>query len=251
MMKGKKQMIAMYILVAILVIAVIVAFCVIININKAKQEKEQRATELIQAQSYINALEDMNAKLQKENSALQEKVKALESKVAAAKEAPEEEKEQLPDKEAVPDGLTNRHLFMDYQKITNKKSEQWKIQEKCYTSPATGARYIDCDCGKVYTVALAANYGRTLGDCWLVKLDNGNCFYIMLAEYQDDGKDPLRMGNSCKNFEGEDVTNVIEFIVDEYAMPSYIRQNGSMSAHPFFDGNIEKMFYLGYFDWKE
>lgn len=247
--------IAMYILVAILVIAVIVAFCVIININKAKEETQdlqaQRSTELIQAQSYINALEDVNADLQAENSALLEKVKALESKAAAAKEAPEEEKEQLPDKEAVPDGLTNRHLFMDYQKITNKKSDQWKIQEKCYTSPATGARYIDCDCGKVYTVALAANYGRTLGDCWLVKLDNGNYFYVMLAEYQDDGKDPLRMGNYCKNFEGEDVTNVIEFIVDEYNMPPYIRQNGSLSAHPFFDGNIEKMHYLGYLDWKE
>lgn len=246
--------IAMYILVAILVIAVIVAFCVIININKTKQETQdlqaQRSTELIQAQSYINALEDENAELRAENYALSENIKALESK-AAVKEAPEEEKEQLPDKEAVPDGLTNRHLFMDYQKITNKKSEQWKIQEKCYTSPATGARYIDCDCGKVYTVALAANYGRTLGDCWLVKLDNGNCFYIMLAEYKDDGKDPLRMGDPCKNFEGEDVTNVIEFIVDEYNMPPYIRQNGSLSAHPFFDGNIEKMYYLGYFDWKE
>ncbi len=242
--------IAMYILVAILVIAVIVAFCVIININKAKQEKEQRATELIQAQSYINALEDMNAKLQKENSALQEKVKALESKVAAAKEAPEEEKEQLPDKEAIPDGLTNRHLFMDYRKITNKKSEQWQLQEMCVTDPNTGIRYLDCDCGKVYTVALAANYGRTIGDSWLVMLDNGNYFYIVLGEYKDDGSDPLRMGDPCKNYKGEDVTNVIEFIVDVYTMPNYIYENGSLSAYPFFDGNISKMYYLGCFDWK-
>ena len=255
MTKGKRKMttVLYYALVAALLIAVIIAVCVIINIKKANQEiqdlQAQRTKEFIQAQCYINSLEDMNAELQAENSALLEKTKKLESK-ETVKETPEEEKAQLPDKEAIPDGLTNRYLFMDYRTITNKKSEQWRLQELCLTDSNTGARYLDCDNGQAYAVALAANYGRTIGDCWLVELDNGNYFFIVLAEFKDDGNDPLRMGDPCKNFDGEDVTNVIEFIVDCNIMPKYIYQAGSLSAHPRFDGNIEKMSYIGCIDWK-
>ena len=234
------------------------------ELNQKREETE------IAYDNKIKTLVSKNDMLKAQNEELQRRYTKLENEIAELKardnntiiaeleaeikEYQEKLKEYtLPDKEAIPDGATNMYQCMDYRKITNKQSEQWRLQEQCITNATNGIR----EYGGYYTVAMAANYGRQIGDCWRVTLNNGNGFYIMLGDFKDDGKDPYRMGDPCKNYDEQDCTNVIEFIVDMDAVPNEVVKAGTMSKLDYFGGlngnggNIAKLEYLGYVSsWK-
>lgn len=208
----------------------------VLSAQKEELQRRYKNVEKENAELKARSNDTIIAELEAENQKYIEKIKEL----------------TLPDKEAIPDGATNMYMCMDYRKITNKKSDQWLLQEKCTTNVTNGIR----EYSGYYTVAMAANYGRQIGDCWRVTLNNGKLFYIMLGEFKDDGSDPYRMGDPCNNYDEQECTNVIEFIVDMDVVPSDVRKAGTMSKLDYFGGlngdggNIVKMEYLGIVKWK-
>ena len=154
--------------------------------------------------------------------------------------------ETTPNKNRVPTVPTNMYMSMDYRKITNHRSEQWLLQmDNTYTNENGIRTYIDKNGREYLTAALAANYGREIGSAWLVTLTNGSEFYIMMGDFKDDGSDPLRMGDPCKNYDEQDCLCVIEFIVEMERVPTKVQLSGTMSSLDFFNGHIDSMQYIG------
>lgn len=155
-------------------------------------------------------------------------------------------------KERLTEGKTNTLRFMDYRTITDKTSQQYKLQEVCDTNYDTGIRayYIPETETDYYCVALGSAYGQDIGDTWEVTLQNGQRFNIILAECKDDGK-VERFGDPDKNHDGYFCTNVIEFVTDQDYMPSSVISAGTYTVLGHFGGlygnggNIVKMEYRG------
>lgn len=147
---------------------------------------------------------------------------------------------------------TNVMCFMDYTTITDTNSDQYKIQQKLETNDigirCTGAS------NNIYAVAMGSAFGRNLGDVFKVTLENGHQFYVVLAEFKDDGKNTTFLGHECENRDGEKSINVIEFIVDSTRMPDSVLEAGTYTALDIFGGlygdggNIKTITYEGHGD---
>ena len=116
--------------------------------------------------------------------------------------------------------------YTDYRCLS-RSSAQWKLQEQAYTDE-NGLRKI----GDAYLVAMGSYYGTTLGTKYKVTLSSGNSFTVMLCDFKDnrhtDANNQVCLSNG----------SVIEFYVDSDAMPSIIRQMGSVGALSQFSGSI-------------
>ena len=164
--------------------------------------------------------------------------------------AADEEIMQANAKERLPEGRTNVISGMPYTTITNKRSEQWALQLQAFTGKYGIRSYFDGD--RIYFLAaMGSAYGRTIGDAFRVTLRCGTEFYVMLAEYKDDGSDPNFFGHPTKHADGYDVTCVLEFIYDAEHINSKALQAGNFCNIECFGGlhgdggNIEKIEYLG------
>lgn len=109
--------------------------------------------------------------------------------------------------------------YMDYQTITNKKSSQWKLQQKAKTDK-NGLRVID---GK-YLVAMGTYYSDHTGAMFRVTLKNGTKFDAIIGDIKDDKDTDSK--NQHRN------GNVVEFIVDRKKMPRDSRLMGDVSYTP-------------------
>lgn len=143
---------------------------------------------------------------------------------------------------------SNMFCAMDYRKITNTASDQYKIQQKCVNNEY-GIRMYD----RYHMVALGSYFTRDLGDTYHVTLENGYEFDIMLGDYKDDGSTPC-YGHPCVNYDGKSCMNVIEFIIDDQAVPIEVMNAGTFSILEEFGGlngdggNIKSMEYTGHVD---
>ncbi len=156
----------------------------------------------------------------------------------------EKEKEQLPSK------ATNTLRYMDYNKIKDKSTPQYWLQQECETGVTTGIRlYTDCNEEVYYCAALGKAYGQTIGDAWHVTLQNGENFNIILGECK--GNDAGYFGHDDENYDGIKCVNVVEFVVDEAKIPFEAADKGTFTALDSFGGlygdggNIKSMKYLG------
>lgn len=156
-------------------------------------------------------------------------------------------------KERIPDGRTNVFFYEYYTKITDPTTDAYKLQQECFTGFSTGIRLYEDDEGDTYyCAALGSAYGTDIGDAWAVTLKNGVEFKIIRADFKNDPLlDPNYYGDSCQNYDGKACTNVIEFVVEEKAIPSEVREKGTYSALNAFGGlygdggDIAKIEYLG------
>lgn len=149
--------------------------------------------------------------------------------------------------ERLPDIDTNMYTYMDYRKITNKNSMQYKYQQFCTTNEY-GIREYD----GYYAAALGSFYTTDIGDTYHVILENGTEFDIFLADCKDDSHtDWSNMGVPITNYDNEDCLNVIEFVVDTDCMSKKVKRCGTFSALDIFGGltgdggNIESIVYTG------
>lgn len=145
--------------------------------------------------------------------------------------------EQVP----LPALLTHVKLCTDYRCYNLPYTPHYRLQQVAYTDEY-GLRRFNED----YIVGLGAFYSTDIGDRFKVTLDTGREFTIILG----DGKAPIdcddnNMYTPCKNYDGEDCANVLEFIMDDEAMPSEVYAYGSIDCIDEFKGNIIKMVYLG------
>lgn len=142
---------------------------------------------------------------------------------------------------------TNVYSYMDYSCITNRNSDQWRLQQDTHVKTSkSGLRIYYDESGEAYfLVALAPYYGTEIGNTYKVKLDNGSEFNIMLGDCKNPNHITSDFGHECYNFiTKKNCINVIEFIVDTSYLPEKVINWGSLSALNFFNANIESIEYL-------
>ena len=116
--------------------------------------------------------------------------------------------------------------YTDY-KCLSRNSKQWQLQTQAYTDD-NGLRKID----DAYLVALGSYYGTTLGTRYTVTLSNGSVFDIILCDVKQDRHTDSTNRVCLSN------GSVLEFYVDSSALPQKVRTMGSVSAIPYFSGNV-------------
>lgn len=240
---------------AVVIIISALSGCALIALLSAssRAEEETRLAKEFEAvraslQSEIDVQEDLLKHkesaisiLTQEKAILESNIKALEQVVQRFKNAPGPSKLL---KERIPYGMTNTIRFMDFRKITDKNSIQYKLQQDCRTEQ--GIRYYD----KYICVALGSAYGQDIGDTWHVTLHCGTEFDIILAEFKDDGKTDF-FGHPDENYDKQDCINILEFVVDENKMSYVAKKAGTYTALGYYGGlygnggNVAKMEYTG------
>lgn len=151
-------------------------------------------------------------------------------------------------KERLPVGVdTNRYDCEPY--TFGFGSDQYWLQTNCFTDER-GLRYFYHDGKKYYCVAMGGAYGIDLGDTWDVTLECGTEFGIILSDYQHSIEyvDPNDFGERysydkngniidvLRNYDGEPVVHVLEFIVDLELLPKHALMAGSVSSFDEFGG---------------
>lgn len=174
-----------------------------------------------------------------------------------------QEAEQSYSKERLPVGVdTNRY---DCEPHTfGIGTDQYWLQTNCFTDER-GLRYFYHNEKKYYCVAMGGAYGIDIGDTWDVTLECGTEFGIILSDYQHSIEeiDPNDFGeiyerdiygniiDVLRNYDGDPVCHVLEFVVDLDILPRYVYHAGSISAFEEFGGlygdggNIVGIKYMG------
>lgn len=116
--------------------------------------------------------------------------------------------------------------YMDYRAITATGSPQYQLQQEAWTDD-NGLRKVD----GFYCVALGSAFGSEIGTRYLITLSSGNQIPVILADQKADGDTTADNTRDCGGA-------VIEFVVDTPAMPSVVRQSGSVSSIPEFAGEV-------------
>lgn len=151
-------------------------------------------------------------------------------------------------KERLPVGIdTNRY---DCEPHTfGRGTAQYRLQSACYTDEK-GLRYFLHNDKKYYCVAMGGAYGIDIGDTWDVTLECGSTFGIILSDYQHSTEDVDpndfgeiyerdRYGNVIgilRNYDGEPVCHVLEFVAEMSRLDRYILGAGTTSALEEFGG---------------
>ena len=218
-----------------LMLLILFVFCLgfalcsaIFGANFISSDKSRRA-EVEMLEQKLASLEEVNDKiggiLKEINETLCEISANIELSSAAADEA---ETEFL-----LPNLDTSFKSYMDYRTITCTSSDQYALQQQAYTDEL-GLRKI----GGFYCVALGTYFSSQCGDKFKIYTDNGNKFYVIVADIKDDRHTdesnmyvPLSNGNA----------NVVEFVVDTSAMSSRVAMLGDISGYEQFSGNIIKI----------
>ena len=120
-----------------------------------------------------------------------------------------------------PDWYTDTRMsYMDWRTITDPDSEQWALQQHCYTDPTTGIRM----CNGRYCIAIGQEHTDRKGQYVDVTLDNGvtlNCIVADCKRYCD-----TQGGYGVIGADG----GIVEFVVDEDCLPEDVILMGSNEA---------------------
>lgn len=273
-MKGNKKMEIIIAVIGALISSIITCFVMsaLFNYNietEIQRTKKEYEADIQEGQEKLdryretldgfierhNALKEKLSEKDKEISKLKYHLKTAEKVIGLIEDElnalePMTEKAQ---KSRLPKGHTNMFMGMPYDLITDKASDQYALQKECITVKSTGIRMYDAGETGYYCAALGGAYGTDIGDTWHVTLKNGSEFNIILADYKHpiDNPDPNDFGDPCKNYDGEDCTNVIEFVFDGDYLPREVLIAGTFSKLTFFGGlygdggDIVKMEYTG------
>ena len=138
----------------------------------------------------------------------------------------------------IPNCDTSFKAYMDYRCITNKSSNQYKLQQKAYTDDM-GLRKID----NYYLVAMGTYYSDNIGDRFRITLEGDKTFDVMIGDIKADiHTDKNNMYSPVYNSDGSfKSANVIEFIIDKKTISKKVKLWGDVSAYDEFAGNIVKI----------
>lgn len=107
--------------------------------------------------------------------------------------------------------------YMDYRTITDKTSEQYKLQKQAYTE-WHGIRVVD----DKYCIAVGSYYSTTIGQNIDVILKNDNVIHCIVADLK---KDIHTDSTNRQNPNG----SIVEFIVDTDVLHERIQDSGDIS----------------------
>lgn len=133
---------------------------------------------------------------------------------------------------AIPYGDTGFKTYMDFRKITNTGSDQYKLQQECWTDSRGLRRYEDD-----YVVALGSYYSKHIGDRFEVTLDSGKTFTVIVGDFKADCDTDETNRYSPMSNGGK---NVLEFIVSVRDLDDTTRKMGDIS-YAGFKGNIQSI----------
>lgn len=138
----------------------------------------------------------------------------------------------------VPNCDTSFKAYMDYRSITDKTTNQYKLQQYAATDGLGLRRY-----GDYYLAAMGTYYSGTVGETFRITLENGNSFNVMIGDIkQDIHTDSQNMYTPVYDESGSFYSaNVIEFIVDTDSLSRNVRLLGTVSGYDYFDGSIKKV----------
>lgn len=111
-----------------------------------------------------------------------------------------------------------RMSYMDYRTITDNTSDQWAMQQYCYTDPTTGIRMYD---GR-YCIAVGSGIAIDKGTYIDVTLENGTIIPCVLADCKWDF-------DTIDTVVGAD-GGIIEFVVETEYLPNDVQIMGSNEA---------------------
>lgn len=131
----------------------------------------------------------------------------------------------------VPIGM-NFYGYMDYHCITDTNSAQYKFQQNCWTdSQGLRRQYND------YVVALGSYYSTTIGERFLVTLDTGITYTIVIGDCKADcDTNPTNQYTYAGQY-----INIIEFIVDTPCLDYSISQSGDIGSYTNLKGNVKEI----------
>lgn len=112
--------------------------------------------------------------------------------------------------------------YMDYRKITNTTSAQYKLQQTAYTDEH-GYRRL----GENYIIALGSAYGTNIGDKYYITLANGLTFPAVLGDCKAD------IHTDVTNRYVESNGNIVEYIVDTKKINQLAKTMGDVSYGGF------------------
>ena len=138
----------------------------------------------------------------------------------------------------VPNCDTSFKAYMDYRCITNKASDQYKLQLSAWTDDM-GLRRVD----DYYLVAMGTYYSDNIGDKFRITLEGDKTFDVMIGDIKADiHTDKNNMYSPVYNSDGSfKSANVIEFIIDKQVISKKVKLWGDVSAYDEFVGNIVKI----------
>lgn len=133
----------------------------------------------------------------------------------------------------VPDGDTYFKSYMGFTSITNKDSEQYRLQKECWTDKH-GLRRCDDD----YVIALGSYYTSEIGERFKITLDTGESFTAVVGDFKADAHTDSLHQYTPTSDRGK---CVLEFVVDTKALDSTAKRMGDISYISGFSGDVEKI----------
>lgn len=139
----------------------------------------------------------------------------------------------------VPNVNSSFKTWMDYRKVTNTRSAQYKFIRKWGWIDGQG--FMRCsgerDLGitdDYYLIALGSYYGTTIGTKYRITTDNGNVFYGALADCKADCHT-----NATHQYASH--KDVVEFIVYQPLLNRNVRRMGNANVYMPLNGKIAKI----------
>lgn len=130
----------------------------------------------------------------------------------------------------VPDGNNSFYAYMDYDKVTDPTSAQYKFKDICWIDDM--GLYRQCN---DYVIALGSFYGQSIGERYMITLQNGVSFTAVLGDLKNDADtDPTNR----YRITNDERKNVIEFIVDTDQLSKEVKQSGNIGSYSMFDSDI-------------
>lgn len=141
----------------------------------------------------------------------------------------------------LPDIDTSVKTFTDYRCYNIVGTPHKRLQQVCYTDSNGFRRF-----GEDYVVALGSYYSIDIGDRYRVTLDTGVEFTVILGDCKADcDTDVSNMYAPCVNYDGENVGNLLEFIIDADVLPDEVYNYGDLQRFEFMQGSIVQFEYIG------
>lgn len=133
---------------------------------------------------------------------------------------------------SVPAVDTSFKAYMDWEAITNERSEQYRMQRGAVTDENGLRIYDGC-----YMVALGSYYGK-VGDRFVITLDTGTELDVIMGDMKSDCDTDV----THRYHPMESGGNVVEFIVDTDELDDVVRLMGDVSyADSIFEGSVRKI----------
>jgi hypothetical protein len=169
----------------------------------------------------------------------QEEKKEVEKPKQEVKEITKKEEYPKFVSRGLPRGISGEmKCWMDYRTITNKQSEQYKLQKKA-TTDNNGLRRYNYQDESYYMIAVGTFYSEKVGKRLKITLDNDgkeNVIYCIVGDIKQD-----RHTNETNQYVISS-KNIIEFIVRDDKLSSMCKKMGDVSyADESLVGSIVKI----------